>query len=583
MQKKSFTILIFLLLFNAAYSFGEAERRQYTTHRTLSEPLIDGIMNEDAWSIVSWSGNFTQNSPDEGAAPSQETIFKIIYDSRNLYVGIRAFDSEPDKISKRMSRRDGFDGDWVEINIDSLFDHRTAFSFTASVSGVKGDEFISEDGSVWESSWDPIWYFETTWDEQGWVCEMAIPLSQLRFTAAAKQTWGIQLTRRIYRKEERSTWQFVSHDDQGWVSQFGVLLGIKDLNPERQVELLPYLVAKTERSEEEEGNPFENGHNDQCDVGLDGKIGVSSNMILNFTINPDFGQVEADPSEVNLTAFETFFDEKRPFFIESKNIFNYPVTSAMWGGSYGRDQLFYSRRIGRPPQLTIYDDPGDNYFADNPENTTILGAFKLAGKTKSGLSLGIMESITLEEKADVFHAGQYDKRTVEPLTNYFATRIQQDFFDGNTMTGVMFTATNRDNTGETEILPDSAYTGGIDLFHRWSNNNFYCSSTLLCSSIRGTRAAIQKLQESPTHFFQRPDAEHLSVDDTATSLSGHGGTLRTGKSSGGRWRYEAGTTWRSPGFELNDVGYMRYADRINTWVGVGMSSINPSASSIMSV
>jgi len=570
MQKTSIFILLVCLLFCfTGFTSAETERRHYLTQNTTTAPHIDGIMNEPAWSIVPWSGDFLQNSPDEGASPSQLTRFKIIYDSRNLYVGIQAFDSEPGKISERMSRRDGFDGDWVEINIDSLFDHRTAFSFTASVSGVKGDELISEDGENWDVSWDPIWFFSTNINEQGWICEMVIPFTQLRYNSAPDQTWGIQLTRRIYREEERSIWQFVSRDDPGWVSQFGQLRGLKDLKRQRQIELLPYLVAQTERYEHVEGNPFGSGHNDEFDFGLDGKVGITSNMTLNFTINPDFGQVEADPSEVNLTAFETFFGEKRPFFIEGRNIFNYPVTSAMWGGSYGNDQLFYSRRIGRPPQLYIDDDPDADYYADNPANTTILGAFKLTGKTKSGLSIGIMESVTGEENAEISHNGSHSDEIVEPLSNYFAARIQQDLSDGNTMIGAMFTATDRDIADDSISLADSAYTGGIDFFHRWFDNNFYVGSTFLFSSISGSEDVIEDLQQSSTHYFQRPDAEHLSLEQDATVLSGHGGTIRTGKSSGGRWRYELGTTWRAPGFDLNDIGFMRYSDRINTWTWIG--------------
>ena len=285
----------------------EILQRSYTTQKITGQaPTIDGRIDDSAWQMVEWSGDFTQIEPDHGGQPSQETAIKIMYDNDNLYVAIRAYDTNPEEIVQRLSRRDGFEGDWVEINIDSYYDKRTAFSFTASVSGVKGDEAISDDGNNWDSSWDPLWDFESSIDNEGWVAEMKIPFTQLRFDANDNQTWGIQFTRRFFRNDERSIWQYVPQEGAGWVSQFGTLHGIQGIKPKKQIEIAPYTVAKLERYEADPNNPFRDGSDPSLNVGLDGKIGITNDFTVDFTINPDFGQVEADPSEVNLSAFESF-------------------------------------------------------------------------------------------------------------------------------------------------------------------------------------------------------------------------------------------------------------------------------------
>jgi hypothetical protein len=264
----------------------------------------------------------------EGVPPSYQTAFKILYDANNLYIAYRAYDPEPGRIASLLARRDGFPGDWVEINIDSYHDHRTAYSFTSSVSGVRGDEFVSEDGDRWDANWDPIWELHTQIDSLGWSAEIRIPLSQLRFADHEEQVWGIQVHRRIFRLEERSLWQPKSKQESGWVSRFGELRGLTGLHAQRQMELLPYSLGRAETFESVPGDPFLDGQSGDIQFGLDGKFGVHSNLTLDLTVNPDFGQVEADPSEVNLTAFETFFPEKRPFFIEGNSILNFQLSPA---------------------------------------------------------------------------------------------------------------------------------------------------------------------------------------------------------------------------------------------------------------
>jgi len=554
---KIFLLFIYLLIL-PIWLFGQ--QQSYTTQRiTDKSPVIDGIMDDESWDIVEWGGDFIQQEPYEGKAPSQPTSFKILYDDNFLYVGVMAYDSAPSQIVKRMSRRDGFDGDFVEINIDSHFDKMTAYSFTVTAAGVKGDEMVTEDGDNWDDTWDPIWYTKTSINDSGWVAEMKIPFTQLRFGKKNIHTWGIQFSRRIYRNEERSLWQFIPREENGWVSKFGELQGIIGIKPKRQVDLVPYLVAKQEYLEKEEENPYATGKNSSLNVGLDGKIGVTNDLTLDFTINPDFGQVEADPSEVNLSAYETFFEEKRPFFIESNNIYNFQITGG--GNPYASDNLFYSRRIGRSPHH--YPDLENNEYADVPENTTILGAFKLSGKTKSGWSLGILESVTQREMAEISSEGNIREEEVEPLTNYFLARLEKDINKGNTVVGGMFTSTNRKiENPEIDYLPDNAYTGGLNFKHFWKDKAYMVAVRTVFSTVNGEQSSMVNLQESPVRYFQRPDAKYIAVDTNLTSMQGQGGTVEFAKTGGGHWRYLAWVTWRSPGLELNDVGYLRSSDEV---------------------
>ncbi len=543
-----------------------SQKRVYTTSRIIdTPPTIDGIINEEVWDIVPWSGDFTQQEPYEYEAPSQKTAVKVLYDNNNLYVAIRAYDTDPSKIERRLTRRDSYAGDWVGIGIDSYNDDLTAFSFAVNAAGVKGDAVLTND-SDFDITWDPVWYVKVSIDDEGWVAEMKIPYNQLRFAKVEDHVWGFEVLRKLFRKEELSLWQMVPADASGWVSMWGDLVGINNINPKKEVEIIPYGMIKYESFEKEEGNPFATGSKFGYNAGLDSKIAITNDLTLNITANPDFGQVEADPSEVNLSAFETFFEEKRPFFVEGSNIFDYPLTGG--DGPFSRDNLFYSRRIGIAPHYE--PDLLDDEYIDIPEFTTILGAVKLSGKTKNGWSIGVLESITKEEKATIDYFGDRRSEVVEPTTNYFNTRLQKDFDKGNTQIGGMITATNRFiNDSSLNFLPSSAYTSGIDFARFWDDKSYYVAAKASVSIVNGSADAITEIQESPQHYFQRTDASHLKVDTTLTRLLGTGGTVEGGKTGGGHWSYGGWTTWRSPGLELNDMGYLRISDFINqvAWVG----------------
>lgn len=575
--------LITLALFTGCCFAAEVEAqndtipiRSYTTTRVAGEPpLIDGLIADAAWEQVPWGGDgFRQSSPNAGAPASVITKFKILYDAKNLYVAFKCLDPEPDSIVRRMSRRDGFDGDFVEVNIDSYYDKRSAFSFTSSVSGVKGDEYVSNNGDNWDANWDPIWYLKTSIDKEGWVAEIKIPLSQLRFADKPEHTWGIQIMRNFFRKQERSIWQYIPPNAPGWVHLFGELNGITGIKPQKQVEIQPYIVAKTETFEKVEGDPFATGKSSDVSVGLDAKIGLTSDITLDLTVNPDFGQVEADPSQVNLTAFQLFFPERRPFFIEGKNTLNFPVTESVAGGSFNQDNLFYSRRIGRRP--SNYPDLNGDEVAKVPTNTKILGAAKLTGKSSKGFSWGLLESVTAKTEAEIDSLGERRKEAVEPRTNYLVARVQQDINKGNTIVGAMFTATNRKIVDpQLEFLHQDAYTGGVDFVHNWKERKYSVRFNGVFSNVSGTKESITRTQTANEHLFQRPTAQkYVSVDSASTSLSGNGGTLAFAKNSG-NLVYQAGVTWRSPGVELNDVGFLISGDLITQWAWAQYRILKP--------
>lgn len=561
-------VVVLLFIFFEAGAQSDS-LRVYSTAKLIGEtPKIDGILNDVAWDQVPWGGgNFTQLDPDAGKPASVQTRFKVLYDDKNIYFAILNLDPEPDKIVRRMSRRDGFEGDFVEVNIDSYNDKRTAFSFSASVSGVKGDEYVSNDGNNWDPNWDPIWYLATAVTNEGWVAEFRIPLSQLRFGNKEEHVWGLQVTRRLFRKQERSLWQYIPPDAPGWVHLFGELRGITGISSQKQLEVQPYVVGKVERYQEEEGNPFRTGSGSDVAFGVDAKIGLTSDVTLDLTVNPDFGQVEADPSQVNLTAFRLFFQERRPFFIEGNNTLNFPMVD------FNPTNLFYSRRIGREPQRGLTLD--DNEFEDRVHNTTILGAAKVTGKNKHGFSWGILESVTNDERSTVDSAGVRRKESVEPLTNYFIARAQQDINKGNTIVGAMFTATNRNiNDHQLSFLHSSAYTGGVDFQHNWIDRTYYVSGRAIFSHVSGSADAIKTTQEAPERYFQRPDNRHSDVNGSRKSLTGTGGTITAGKRSGSLV-YEAGFHWLSPELELNDAGFLSQTDQLVQWTWAQYRILKP--------
>ena len=558
MSKKC--ILSALLTVFIISAFGQGpEKKLYTATRVTSSPDINGKLDDATWQTGAWLDDFTQYEPFNGRSASQRTEFNIQFDDNHLFVAIKAFDTSPDSIVNRLTRRDEADGDLVGIIFDSFHDLRTGFLFGVSSAGVKYDRMVMNDGEYEDPSWDPNWWVQTSINNEGWVAEMKIPFSQVRFDKNSGTVWGLEVGRIFYRKNETDFWQHIPKEAPGMVHLYGEMKGMEGIKPRKILDITPYTVAKTESFKAVPENPFRSkGRLSGINAGLDAKIGVTNNLTMDLTINPDFGQVEADPSEVNLSAYETFFKEKRPFFIEGKNITNFGL--GIGDGENGNDNLFYSRRIGRRPQVS--PDLEDGWYADVPIQSAILGAAKLTGKTKNGLSVGFINAITNDEFAEIDTVGGRMQRMVEPLTNYFIGRVQKDSHNGNTLIGGMFTATNRAmNNTVRDFLHESAYTAGADFTQYFDNKNWMVNFNAAFSTVQGSKKAIENTQRSSVRYFQRPDNSYSVLDTNRTSLSGTGGRLQILKQNG-NWNFMGVLIWKSPGFETNDVGYLREANSI---------------------
>lgn len=520
-------------------------------------PVIDGRLDDPAWQAAQPITDFTQREPHEGQPGSERTEARVLYTDNAIYVAMRAYDSHPDKIVAQLTRRDADSpSDWLGVAVDSYHDRRTAFAFLANPAGVKRDLYIYDDSND-DDSWDAVWEVATARDANGWTAEFRIPFSQLRFPETAEHTFGFNLYRKIARLNEEQWWRLPPRNQPGIVSRFGDLVGIEHITPPRRIEVLPYAAATGTFDKGEAGNPFLTGHDQRGRMGADLRLGVTSNLTLSATINPDFGQVEADPAVVNLTAFESFFPEKRPFFSEGLDVFRFPIS--LGDGDEANEQLFYTRRIGRAPHESA--DPRGGYAQDITE-TTILGAAKLSGKTPSGWTIGLLSALTAEEHAAVVDAtGASFSDPVEPRTVYSVGRLARDFRNGLTQVGFFGTAVDRSLPPTLTDLRSSAYTGGFKWSHRFRHDTYTLDGWLVGSTVRGSPEAIDAAQRSSARYFQRPDNDYVSYDPTRTSLSGFAGQFIFNKHGGGNWRFAAGVDTRSPGFEVNDIGYQRDADR----------------------
>ncbi len=524
--------------------------RTVAATRAARAPVIDGRDDDPVWREAPAITEFQEWRPTEGGPPKLPTEAKIAYDAGNLYVLVSCFDPHPDSIITVLARRDYFTpSDMVWLFLDSYHDRRTGYEFGVNPSGVKLDAQIYNDGNE-DFAWDAVWDVATRRDSLGWTAEFRIPLSQLRYGRQRQHTFGLTIDRDLYRYSQRVSWPLFRQSKAGFVSQFGDVPGFDDLEAPRRLEAAPYLVTKNVS----EFTPTGLGRTQDLALGGDVKYRVASNLTLDATLNPDFGQVEADPAVLNLSAFETFFREQRPFFVAGRGLFQFDVNCS--DVNCNGEGLVYSRRIGRAPELAgTYNDNISAAF------TRILGAGKLTGRLPGGLTIGALDAVTQ-------HVTGVGGQTIEPTTNYGVVRLRQDLRGGETSIGGIVTAVNRDNDAFTSpFLRRSAYVGATDFRHRFPGGKWEINGSLDLSHVSGSAQAIDSTQRDAVHYYQRPDAG-LGVDGTRTSLSGDAEELQFSKVSGnviGQTSYQR----RSPGFEINDLGYLQRADQQSwsTWVG----------------
>jgi hypothetical protein len=524
-------------------------RRIRATRIEAAAPAIDGRLDEAVWRQAAWTRDFTTREPVEGGQPAGATEVAFLVDGGNLYVGARMAGAAPGDVRAQLARRDREgDAEQLAVSLDTYRDRRTAYTFAVSAAGTRIDYYHPSDSEGSRAySFDPVWQAETRVDSAGWTAEMRIPLSQLRFTAAPEQVWGVNVVRRVPARNEVAYWALVRRDDVGWSSRMGELAGLGALRPSRRVELLPYVAAEGRLAQPADPrDPFVDDYESGMRVGGDLKMGLGPSFTLEATINPDFGQVEADPAEVNLTQFETFFSERRPFFVEGTALL----------GSRG---LFYSRRIGAPPPGT----PGADYW-ERIDNTTILGAAKLTGRTRRGLTVGALAAVTARENAATFDTatGSFGRAEVAPPAAYGVVAVQQEFGRDRSTLGASLTGVRRSMDGASPLaalVAEQAVTGVVDGRLRWAGGQYDISAFAGYSYVTGDSLAILRLQRSSRRYFQRPDADHVEVDPSRTALGGLLLGINHSKMRG-RWLWDVDYSEQQPGLELNDAGQQGSAD-----------------------
>jgi hypothetical protein len=523
-------------------------------------PRIDGVLDDEVWRQAQAVSGFVQFRPSPGEAPTEQTEARVAFDDDAIYIGMRMFD-DPDSVAAQLTRRDasGAFSDYAHVLIDSYHDRRTAFRFSVTPRGARKDVLHFNDSGE-DVNWDAVWDAAASLTADGWTAEFRIPLSQLRFARAEDDdaVWGINFGREIARLGEWSWWAPVLPSIGGFVSQAGELHDVADIEAPRRIEVVPYTLGRMTAAPDDPGNPFYKTRDGAASFGADLRLGIGSNLTLSATVNPDFGQVEADPSVVNLSAFESFFPEKRPFFTEGSNIFGFGIGTDDGSG----ETLFYSRRIGRAPQRFVRPAGG---WADVPDATTILGAAKLSGRTAGGWTIGFLDAVTAEEEARLATPGEPQwSEPIEPRTNYSVVSVSRDFDEGRSTLGLLGTAVVRDLSDPGfEFLRTSAWSLGLNGRHRFLDDTWEASGYVAGSHIRGNETAIAAVQRAPGHYYQRPDADYLEFDETRTSLTGAIAHLWVNRIGGeGHWRGGFGGHLRTPGLEVNDIGFQSGADQI---------------------
>lgn len=548
-----------------------------TAHR-LTVPLnIDGQLTETFYQTTTGVDQFTQQQPIENAAPTEKTVVWVSYDQKALYVSAKLYDSHPDSIIALLGRRDSdMNSDLFLFAIDPYYDRRSGFYFGLSAAGTIYDGILYND--TWtDASWDGIWEGAVNRNADGWSLEMRIPFSQLRFKKSANYLWAINCQRVIQRRNEQDMLVITPRNESGVVSRFVDLKGIADIDTRRKVEFLPYTRLKGEYLKSERDNPFYDGSRYLPGIGADMKVAVGNNLTFDATINPDFGQVEVDPAVINLSDVETYYSEKRPFFIEGSQIFSFGNGGATnyWNINFNKPTLFYSRRIGAKPRGSLPDYD----YAAVPDGTRILAAAKLTGKAGHNWNIGLLNAVTAREFAQIQYDSTSTRVEVEPLSNYTVLRAQKENGGGRTGLGFIATTAQRlfkDPELENQFNHNATTLGSDGWYFLDQKRSWVLTGWGSYSRIQAQPSRLVNIQRNPLHYFQRPDADYLRVDSSATVLEGTAGRFTLNKERG-NVLFNAALGWISPGYDVNDLGFLSYADVINYHLGTGYRWTKPTA------
>jgi hypothetical protein len=580
MRRLVATLLALLAASSPAAAQPPADVGPVRAVRLTSPVTVDGRLDEAAWRGAPAVRRLTQRDPVEGAVPGESTWVWVAYDDGALYVAARCWDSRPDSIIAQLVRRDvSTASDRFFVYLDTYRDRRSGYYFGITAADVLLDGTLFNDTQS-DASWDGVWQGRARREAgprgTGWSCELKIPVAQLRCRPGAEQVWGINFKRCITRLSETDYLVVLSKKASGFVSRFPDLQGLETARRGRSMELLPYSTGKAEYLVHQANDPFHDGSRYTAGLGADLRASVGNNLTLNATANPDFGQVEVDPAVVNLTDVESFFDEKRPFFTENARVFAFGHEGAAqyWSLNWPEPRFFYSRRVGRTPQGGV---PASAEFSDVPMATHILGAAKLTGKPVEGFDFGTLQAVTGRERAR-FRADGLDGRTaVEPLTYYGLARGLKQLRGGRDGLGLITTLVQRrlPDDGLEDELNRQSLAAGLDGWHFLDRNKVWVLSGWAgMSRVAGTSPRMIALQRSPTHYLQRPDAEHLGVDSSATSLTGYGARVWLNKQQG-NVMFNSALGFLSPRFDVNDLGYMSQADAANGHLGAGYKWTEP--------
>lgn len=559
-------LLLFIFSFRAAKGENNPSAKKIEAVRLTEKVSIDGILSENVWKRAGFTELY-QQEPQQGENPSQRSEVWVAYDDEAIYYAAKYYDSNPDSILARLVRRDfvwGDPSDGTVLYLDSYGDKRNGYFFYVNAAGTLADGLLENDSKQTDLSWDAVWEGVPHIDKDGWTVEMRIPYSQLRFKESEKQVWGINVERFISRRGETAMIAYTPRNENGFASRFPELIGIEGITPPARFEVLPYVTGKAEYSGmKDANNPFNSGSRYSPGFGLDIRTGLGSSLTLNATINPDFGQVEVDPAVVNLSDVETSFQEKRPFFTEGVSIFRFGNggTNNNWNFNWPGANIFYSRRIGRAPQGGL---PANDY-ADVPNGTHILGAAKLSGRIIDDWKIGTIHAVTRREFADIALGGSRSEIEVEPLSYYGVFRMQRDFNGGLQGLGVLSTYTNRffkDAALGSALNKDAIVAGADGWTFLDKDRTYVLTGWSAVSRVSGEKSRMIALQRGAGHYFQRPDADYLNVDSSATSLTGYAGRVMLNKNRG-QFTINSAIGWLSPGFEVNDLGYGSYSDLVN--------------------